>query len=119
MFLQHGKDRFHELLQVRCGGRTSQLAARKKKEKPKPKFRSYTEARKDREKFRKRLVELIMHRDEWDNEVRPATCICFYTSTLHTDALYPRRTRNPPTPELPLPPRRRICSDTITIYTMA
>ena len=31
-------------------------------------FRSYTEARKDREKFRKRLVEVIMHRDEWDDE---------------------------------------------------
>ena len=30
--------------------------------------RSYTEARKDREKFRKRLVEVIMHRDEWDDE---------------------------------------------------
>ena len=28
----------------------------------------YTEARKDREKFRKRLVEVIMHRDEWDDE---------------------------------------------------
>jgi len=31
---------------------------RKKKEKPKQKYRSYTEARKDREKFRKRLVEV-------------------------------------------------------------
>ena len=31
---------------------------RKKKEKPKAKYRSYTEARKDREKFRKRLVEV-------------------------------------------------------------
>ena len=31
-------------------------------------YRSYTEARKDREKFRKRLVEVIMHRDEWDDE---------------------------------------------------
>ena len=29
---------------------------------------SYTEARKDREKFRKKLVEVIMHRDEWDDE---------------------------------------------------
>ena len=28
----------------------------------------YTEARKDREKFRKRLTEVIMHRDEWDDE---------------------------------------------------
>ena len=31
-------------------------------EKKKPKFKSYAEARKDREKFRKKLVELIMHR---------------------------------------------------------
>ena len=31
-------------------------------------FFRYTEARKDREKFRKRLVEVIMHRDEWDDE---------------------------------------------------
>jgi hypothetical protein len=30
--------------------------------KKKPKFKSYAEARKDREKFRKKLVELIMHR---------------------------------------------------------
>ena len=29
---------------------------------------SYTEARKDREKFRKKLTEVIMHRDEWDDE---------------------------------------------------
>ena len=28
----------------------------------KAKFKSYAEARKDREKFRKKLVELIMHR---------------------------------------------------------
>lgn len=42
---------------VRCGGRTSRLNARKKAEKPKPKFRSYAEARKGRENFRKRLVE--------------------------------------------------------------
>ena len=33
------------------------LAAKKKKEPKKAKYRSYTEARKDREKFRKRLVE--------------------------------------------------------------
>ena len=43
---------------VRCGGRTSRLNARKKAEKPKPKFRSYAEARKGRENFRKRLVEV-------------------------------------------------------------
>ena len=30
--------------------------------KKKPKFKSYAEARKDRERFRKKLVELIMHR---------------------------------------------------------
>ena len=30
--------------------------------KKKQKFKSYAEARKDREKFRKKLVELIMHR---------------------------------------------------------
>ena len=36
----------------------------------------YTEARKDREKFRKRLVEVIMHRDEWDDEdAEPGTTI--------------------------------------------
>ena len=34
------------------------LAAKKKKEPKKAKYRSYTEARKDREKFRKRLVEV-------------------------------------------------------------
>lgn len=50
--------------------RTKTLSSKKKKEKPKPKFRSYAEARKDREKFRKKLVEVIMHRDEWDDEVR-------------------------------------------------
>jgi len=33
----------------------------KTSQKPKP-FKSYAEARKDREKFRKKLVELIMHR---------------------------------------------------------
>ena len=38
----------------KVGGKTGQ--------KPKPKFKSYAEARKDREKFRKKLVELIMHR---------------------------------------------------------
>ena len=38
----------------KVGGKSSQ--------KPKPKFKSYAEARKDREKFRKKLVELIMHR---------------------------------------------------------
>ena len=38
----------------KVGGKTSQKA--------KPKFKSYAEARKDREKFRKKLVELIMHR---------------------------------------------------------
>jgi hypothetical protein len=31
--------------------------------------RSYAQARKDREKFRQKLVEIIMHRDEWDDEV--------------------------------------------------
>lgn len=41
---------------------------RKEKEKPKKqKFRSYAEARKGREEFRKRLVEVIMHRNEWDD----------------------------------------------------
>ena len=35
------------------------LAAKKKKEPAKKKYRSYTEARKEREKFRKRLVEVI------------------------------------------------------------
>ena len=39
-------------------------------------FFRYTEARKDREKFRKRLVEVIMHRDEWDDEdAEPGTTI--------------------------------------------
>ena len=37
-------------------------AGSKSTEKKKPKFKSYAEARKDREKFRKKLVELIMHR---------------------------------------------------------
>ena len=41
----------------------------------------YTEARKDREKFRKRLVEVIMHRDEWDDEDEEP-------GTLHTLLLY-------------------------------
>lgn len=30
-------------------------------------FRSYAEARKMREKFRLRLVSVIMHRDKWDD----------------------------------------------------
>ena len=39
----------------------------------------YTEARKDREKFRKRLVEVIMHRDEWDDEdAEPGKNMEFY-----------------------------------------
>ncbi len=39
----------------------------------------YTEARKDRERFRKRLVEVIMHRDEWDDEdAEPGTLHHFF-----------------------------------------
>ncbi len=51
-----GQPQYSYLDLVRCGGRTSHLQAKRKKEKPKPKFRSYTEARKDRERFRRRLV---------------------------------------------------------------
>ena len=40
------------------------MNARKKAEKPKPKFRSYAEARKGRENFRKRLVE-VRHNTDW------------------------------------------------------
>ena len=43
-------------------------AAASDKDKPKKqKFRSYADARKGREEFLKRLVEVIMHRNEWDD----------------------------------------------------
>ena len=54
----------------KVGGKTNQKA--------KPKFKSYAEARKDREKFRKKLVELIMHRYKSSNShthVQMVECI--------------------------------------------
>ncbi len=68
------KPQYSYLDLVRCNGRTSQLAATKRKQKAKKKkTESYAEARKRRADFRRKLVEVIMHRDgNDDSEEEPA-----------------------------------------------
>ena len=60
--------------------------SRKKKEKPKPKYRSYTEARKDREKFRKRLVEV--KRLFWINFFIPISFFLLFWHSWRLELFY-------------------------------
>ncbi|XP_071743282.1 dynein axonemal heavy chain 7-like [Lepeophtheirus salmonis] len=59
---------------LHCGGKMPMPGKRMKKSvcnrggSSRTNYKSYAESRKNREKFRKRLVEVIMHRDEWDDE---------------------------------------------------